>query len=55
MPGPRASLLHALAHDLQTLFIINGSGDGEQPQAHVMLVDQRYFAALRIPLLQSHV
>jgi predicted permease len=32
-----------------------GTGDGEQPQARVMLVDQRYFAALRIPLLQGHI
>jgi hypothetical protein len=32
--------------DVQSSFIIDGSGDGEQPQAHVMLVDQRYFATL---------
>ncbi len=41
--------------DVQSSFIIDGSGDGEQPQAHVMLVDQRYFATLRIPLLQGRV
>jgi predicted permease len=41
--------------DLQSAFIIDGSGDGEQPQARVMLVDQRYFATLRIPLLQGRV
>jgi predicted permease len=41
--------------DLQSSFIIDGSGDGEQPQARVLLVDQRYFAALRIPLLQGRV
>jgi hypothetical protein len=41
--------------DVQSSFIIHGSGDGEQPQARVMLVDQRYFATLRIPLLQGRV
>jgi len=41
--------------DVPTSFIVDGSGDGEQPQARVMLVDQRYFAALRIPLLQGRV
>ena len=41
--------------DVQTSFIVDGSGDGEQPQARVMLVGQRYFAALRIPLLQGRV
>ncbi len=41
--------------DVQSSFIIDGSGDGEQPQARVMLVDQRYFAALHIPLLQGRV
>jgi predicted permease len=41
--------------DVQSSFIVDGSGDGEQPQARVMLVDQRYFAALRIPLLQGRV
>src|SRR5580692_7686272 len=40
---------------VQSSFIIDGSGDGEPPQARVMLVDQRYFAALRIPLLQGRV
>ncbi len=30
-------------------------GDPEQPQARVILVDQRYFAALRIPLLQGRI
>lgn len=41
--------------DVQSSFIFDGSGDGEQPQARVMLVGQRYFAALRIPLLQGRV
>jgi predicted permease len=36
-------------------FTIEGTGGGEQPEARVMLVDQRYFAALRIPLLQGRV
>src|SRR5690242_48372 len=34
-------------------FEMNGTRDREQPQARVMLVDQRYLAALRIPLLQG--
>jgi predicted permease len=34
-------------------FEIDGTRDGEQAQARVILVDQRYFAALRIPLLQG--
>jgi predicted permease len=34
---------------------IDGTGDREQPQARVTLVDQRYFAALRIPLLQGRI
>jgi len=34
-------------------FNIDGTGDREQPQARVMLVDQRYFAALRIPVLHG--
>ena len=34
---------------------IDGTGDREQPQARVMLVDQQYFAALRIPLLQGRI
>jgi predicted permease len=41
--------------DVQSSFIVDGSGDGEQPQARVMLVGQRYFDALRIPLLQGRV
>lgn len=41
--------------DVQSSFIVDGSGDGEQPQARVMLMDQRYFAALRIPLLQGRI
>jgi predicted permease len=36
-------------------FEIDGTGDHEQPEARVMLVDQRYFAALRISLLQGRV
>jgi predicted permease len=36
-------------------FEIDGTSDGEQAQARVILVDQRYFAALRIPLLQGRV
>ena len=40
--------------DVQTSFVVDGSGD-EQPQARVMLVGQRYFAALRIPLLQGRL
>src|ERR1051326_7753782 len=34
-------------------FEMDGTRDREQPQARVMLVDQRYFAALRIPVLQG--
>lgn len=34
-------------------FEIDGVGDHEQQQARVILIDQRYFAALRIPLLQG--
>jgi predicted permease len=41
--------------EVQSSFIVDGRGDGEQPQARVMLVDQRYFAALRIPLLQGRI
>jgi predicted permease len=41
--------------NVQSSFIIDGIGDGHQPQARVLLVDQRYFAALRIPLLQGRV
>ena len=36
-------------------FEIDGNRDREHPQARVMLVDQRYFAALRIPLLQGRL
>ena len=39
----------------ESSFNIDGTGDREQPQARVMLVGQRYFAALRIPLLQGRV
>ncbi|HEY1936557.1 MAG TPA: ABC transporter permease [Candidatus Angelobacter sp.] len=39
----------------ESSFQIDGSGNLEQPQAGVMLVDQRYFAALRIPLLQGRI
>ena len=41
--------------DTESSFNIDGTGDGEQPQARVILVGQRYFAALRIPLLQGRV
>jgi predicted permease len=36
-------------------FEIDGSGDHEQPPARVILVDQQYFAALRVPLLQGRI
>ena len=37
-------------------FIIDGTGDPEPPPAaRVILVDQRYFAALSIPLLQGRI
>jgi predicted permease len=36
-------------------FEIEGTGDREQAQARVILVDQRYFAALRIPVLQGRI
>jgi len=39
----------------ESSFNIDGPRDREQPQARVMLVDQRYFAALRIPLLQGRL
>jgi predicted permease len=39
----------------KTSFFIDGTSDREQPRARVMLVDERYFAALRIPLLQGRV
>ncbi len=41
--------------DVPTSFVVEGSGDGERPQARVMLVDQRYFSTLRIPLLQGRL
>jgi len=34
---------------------IDGTGDHEQPQARVTLVDQRYFAALHIPVRQGRI
>jgi predicted permease len=34
---------------------IDGSVDRGQPEARVVMVDQRYFAALRIPLLQGRI
>ena len=39
----------------ESSFDIDGTRDREQPQARVMLVDQRYFAALRILVLQGRV
>jgi predicted permease len=39
----------------EDIFNIDGTHDREQAQARVMLVDQRYFAALRIPLLQGRI
>jgi hypothetical protein len=39
--------------DVQSSFLVDGSGDGEQPQARVMLVGQSYFAALRIPCCRA--
>jgi predicted permease len=41
--------------DAQSSFLVDGTANGEQQQARVMLADQRYFAALRIPLLQGRV
>src|SRR2546421_2697706 len=41
--------------DTESSFNIDGTGDGEQPQARVILVGQRYFAALRIPLLPGRL
>ena len=32
-----------------------GTREGEQPQARVILVDQRYFSTLRVPLLQGRI
>jgi predicted permease len=39
----------------ESSFNIDGTRDSEQQQARVMLVGQRYFAALRIPLLQGRI
>jgi hypothetical protein len=39
----------------ESSFDIDGPRDRQQPQARVMLVDQRYFAALRISLLQGRL
>jgi len=39
----------------ESSFEIEGTRDGGQPEARVMLVDQRYFAALRIPLRQGRI
>ncbi len=39
----------------ESSFNIDGAGDGEQLKARVILVDQQYFAALRIPLIQGQV
>ena len=41
--------------DAQSSFLVDGTANGDQQQARVMLVDQRYFDALRIPLLQGRV
>ncbi|HLK69650.1 MAG TPA: ADOP family duplicated permease [Bryobacteraceae bacterium] len=41
--------------DVKSSFSIDGTGDSQQPQARVMLVDQRYFTALRIPLRQGRI
>src|SRR5271163_1734193 len=50
--GTRATPPYAGA---ESSFNIDGPRDRQQPQARVMLVGQRYFAALRIPLLQGRV
>jgi predicted permease len=39
----------------ESSFNLDGTRDSEQQQARVMLVGQRYFAALRIPLLQGRI
>jgi predicted permease len=39
----------------ESSFNLDGPGDRQQPQARVMLVDQRYFSALHIPLLQGRL
>jgi predicted permease len=41
--------------DARRAFEIDGTREQEQPEARVMLVGQRYFAALRIPVLQGRV
>jgi predicted permease len=41
--------------DAESSFDIDRTRDREQPQARVMLVDQRYFAALRMQLLQGRI
>ncbi len=41
--------------DAESSFNIDGTRDREQPQARLILVGQRYFAALRIPLLQGRI
>jgi putative ABC transport system permease protein len=41
--------------DAKSSFELDGTSDREQPRARVMLVSHRYFAALRIPLLQGRV
>ena len=39
----------------ESSFKIDGTRDREQPQARVVLVGQRYFTALRMPLLQGRL
>jgi predicted permease len=39
----------------ESSFNIDETRDREQPQARVILVDQQYFTALRIPLLQGRI
>ena len=41
--------------DAQDSFLVDGTANGERQQARVMVVDQRYFAALCIPLLQGRL
>jgi predicted permease len=41
--------------DVKRPFILDGTGDREQPQAQMMLVSQQYFAALRIPLREGRI
>jgi len=52
--GFRATPPYTQAFDDKS-FEIDGTGDREQTWARVILVDQRYFAALRIPLLQGRI